>query len=55
MIGKDVRVPLHHGGIVYITDYIMIQCTEEGVYDVWLRTDTSHLGVTKEEVEALKE
>jgi len=37
--------PLQYGGITYITDYIMIQRSEGGGIDFWLRADESYLGV----------
>jgi len=55
MIGTRNRVPLHFGGIVYITDYVMLQRNDDGEYDFWLRVDKSHLGATPEELEQYEE
>ena len=55
MIGTNKREPLHFGGIMYISDYVMIQRDTDGAYDFWLRADKSHLGATPRELQEYEE
>jgi len=48
-------VPFYLGGLTYITDYLLIQRSEEGDIDLWLRCDDSYLGKNKKEEELTNE